>query len=50
MRELLINNQDRFENLRRRYLLRREFSAIQLTPSPGPKLKKILQQWGFSFD
>ncbi|WP_100622562.1 4-phosphoerythronate dehydrogenase [Candidatus Coxiella mudrowiae] len=50
MRELLINNQDQFENLRRRYLLRPEFSAIQLTPSPDPKLKKILQQWGFSFD
>ncbi|PMB54446.1 Erythronate-4-phosphate dehydrogenase [Coxiella-like endosymbiont] len=50
MRKLLINNKDHFENLRRCYPLRPEFSTIEFTPSPPPKLKKILQQWGFTFD
>ena len=49
LRESLINNEDRFENLRRRYPLRQEFSTIQLTPLPDLKLKKTLQKLGFSF-
>ncbi|MFV9989004.1 MAG: 4-phosphoerythronate dehydrogenase [Coxiella endosymbiont of Dermacentor nuttalli] len=50
MSQLLIKHLDWFENLRRCYPLREEFSNIQLTPSLEPNLKKTLQQWGFSFD
>lgn len=49
MKELLINNKG-FENLRCSYPLRSEFSTLKLIPTPGPKLKKFLQQWGFSFE
>ena len=50
MGDLLINRLDQFENLRRRYQFREEFSIIQLMPPPGPKLKKTLKRWGFSFN
>ena len=50
MRELLLGNSDQFENLRRHYPLRNEFSTIQLVPPPVNTFKNILQRWGFNID
>ncbi|QTS84205.1 4-phosphoerythronate dehydrogenase [Coxiella endosymbiont of Amblyomma nuttalli] len=50
MRELLLRNPSQFENLRRHYPLRDEYSVIQLIPPPNPTIKSILQRWGFRID
>ena len=48
MQESLLKDPNRvatnYENLRRYYHLRNEFSAINLTPQPPPQLRDLLQQ------
>ena len=51
MRESLLRDPNQFENLRRNYPLRNEFSAVQfIIPPPNHTLKNTLQRWGFTID